>query len=122
MGIVFCIKVKDLHFFSHHGFYPEEQVLGNEYLVSIEVSFLLENSFEDKLEDTINYEDLYTIAKTEMECPQKLLETVAINILNKTLQESVNAESIKVSICKINPPFGGDKAKSEVELIWNRDQ
>lgn len=121
MGIVCSIKVKDLRFFSHHGFYPEEQILGNEYLVSIEVSFRFENSIEDKLENTINYEDLYTLAKTEMGSPKKLLETVAGNILNKILLESFSAESIKISICKINPPFGGDQAKSEVDLIWNKD-
>lgn len=122
MGIICRIKVKDLHFFSHHGFYPEEQILGNDYSVSVEVSFLSGNFFGDKLENTINYEDLYKIAKIEMERPQKLLETVAGNILNKALLKSSNAEEVKVSICKINPPFGGDKAKSEVELIWTRDQ
>ena|SRR5690554_2325614 len=122
MGIVCSIKVKDLYFFSHHGFYPEEQILGNEYSVSIAVTFPLGSSFDDKLESTINYEDLYRIAKVEMDKPQKLLETVANNILNKTQIESVNAENIIVSVCKVNPPFGGDKAKSEVKLIWTRDQ
>lgn len=121
MGVVCCVKLKDLSFFSHHGFYPEEQILGNEYSVSIEVSFLLESSIGDKLENTLNYEDLYQIAKAEMGSPQKLLETVASNILRKSLNKTVSAERISVSICKINPPFGGDKAKSEVELIWNRD-
>jgi dihydroneopterin aldolase len=122
MGIICSIKVKDLYFFSYHGFYPEEQILGNDYLVSISVTFPSTSSFEDSLDSTINYEDLYRIAKVEMEKPQKLLETVANNILTKTLLESVKAENIIVNICKINPPFGGDKAQSEVKLIWTRDQ
>jgi dihydroneopterin aldolase len=123
MDIMCCIKVKELRFFSHHGFYPEEQILGNEYLVSIEVSFPFTHSIDDKLENTINYEILYEIAKKEMRNPQKLLETVASNILNETLLKSDidSTEKIKVNICKINPPFGGDKAKSEVELIWTRN-
>ena len=122
MELTCCIKVKDLRFFSYHGFYPEEQILGNEYFVSIEVLFPLQSPLNDKLENTLNYEDLYTIAKKEMKSPQKLLETVASNILNKICTKSDHVEQIKVSICKINPPFGGDKAKSEIEITWTRDQ
>lgn|SRR5690606_8818970 len=117
-----CIRVKELRFFSHHGYYPEEQILGNEYFVSIEVCFSFPNAIDDRLENTLNYESLYDVAKKEMEKPQKLLETVADNILNKIIAISDNdsTEKIKVSVCKINPPFGGDKAKSEVELTWTR--
>lgn len=122
MGITCCIKVNDLRFFSHHGFYPEEQILGNEYFVSIEVQFLLQSPLNDELKNTLNYEDLYAIAKKEMANPQKLLETVAGKILNNTRKKSNNIEQIKVNICKINPPFGGDKAKSEIEITWTRDQ
>lgn len=119
-----CIKVKELRFFSRHGYYPEEQILGNEYFVSIEVCFFLPDSINDRLENTLNYENLYNIAKEEMEKPQKLLETVAENILSRILakRDTDTTEKIKVSVCKINPPFGGDKAKSEVELTWTRKQ
>lgn len=122
MGLTCCIKVKDLRFYSYHGFYPEEQILGNEYFVSIEVLFPLQGPLNDKLEDTLNYEDLYAIAKKEMKTPQKLLETVASNILNKVCTKGDNIEQVKVNICKVNPPFGGDKAKSEIEITWTRDQ
>lgn len=121
MELLCRVKVKDLRFFSYHGFYPEEQILGNEYFVSIELSFPLQSSLNDDLKNTINYEDLYAIAKTEMNSPQKLLETVASNILNKALTQSDDIEQIKVNVCKINPPFGGDKAKSEIELTWTRE-
>lgn len=122
MDLTCCIKVKDLRFFSYHGFYPEEQILGNEYFVSIEVLFPLQSPINDQLENTLNYEDLYAIAKKEMKKPQKLLETVASNILNKVHRKDDNIEQVKVNICKVNPPFGGDKAKSEIEITWTRDQ
>ena len=122
MKLACCIKVKDLRFYSYHGFYPEEQILGNEYFVSIEVLFPLQSPLNDKLENTLNYEDLYSIAKKEMKTPQKLLENVASNILNKVRTKGDDIEKIKVNICKVNPPFGGDKAKSEIEITWTRDQ
>lgn len=118
MEIQCTIKVKDLRFFSYHGFYPEEQILGNEYRVSIEVNIPFTESLDDDLANTLNYEDLYAIAKEEMAVPQKLLETVAKNILIKTRSKGEYASSIIVSVCKINPPFGGDLAKSEITLTW----
>lgn len=120
MYITCRIKVKDLRFFSYHGFYPEEQILGNEYFVSIEVVTPLAPKIEDTLENTINYEMLYAIATEEMAISQKLLETVAENILTKIHSTNTRLEQIEVRICKVNPPFGGDKAKSEVTLNWLR--
>jgi dihydroneopterin aldolase len=121
MELMCCIKVKDLRFYSYHGFYQEEQILGNEYFVSIETLLPLQSQLNDNLENTLNYESLYEIAKTEMKRSQKLLETVASNILHQALKLNSNIEKIKVEICKINPPFGGDKAKSEIELTWTRE-
>ena len=118
MELLYTIKVKDLRFFSYHGFYPEEQILGHEYRVSIEVGIPLFESLGDDLANTLNYEDLYGIAQLEMAVPQKLLETVAKNILIKTRLKGEHASHIMVSICKINPPFGGDLAKSEIILNW----
>lgn len=120
MDITCRIKVKDLRFFSYHGFYPEEQILGNEYFVSIEVAIPLALNLEDSLENTVNYEVLYTIATVEMAISQKLLETVAQNILTKIHSTNTSLDQIKVRICKVNPPFGGDKAQSEVILSWSR--
>lgn len=119
---MFRIKVKDLRFFSYHGFYPEEQTLGNEYFVSIVVTIPMASRMEDDLSTSVNYEELYAIAKREMNIPQKLLETVAKNILDATLAISDKIEEISISIIKNNPPFGGDSAKSEVELTWIKEK
>lgn len=119
MGLFCRIKVKDLRFFSYHGFYPEEQILGNEYFVGVEIAFT--PAFNGELENTINYEELYQLAKQEMAVPRQLLETVTYSILNKITSKYTQSEEVKISICKINPPFGGDAAKSEVELTWTRE-
>lgn len=118
MNLMCQINVEDLRFYSYHGFYEEEQLLGNEYLVSIEVSLPLDSSINDDLKNTINYESLYNIAKTEMKIPRKLLETVAHAILIQTKAQCHEIFAIKVKISKVNPPFGGDLAKSTIILTW----
>ena len=112
------IALDDLRFFAYHGYYPEEQVLGNEFVVAIHVGFNKREKAEDDLNRTANYETLYDIAKTEMQHPRKLLETVAETILSRIRDEFTFMDEIEVIICKNAPPFGADRAKATVTLVW----
>lgn len=120
MGKIVQVNLEDLRFYSYHGFYPEEQILGNEYFVNIKTSFDGSKLMDDELENTINYEQLYSIATIAMKNPRKLLETVADEILENIKLEFQYLTSIEVSICKVNPPFGGDKAHARAVIIWNK--
>src|SRR5690606_33593591 len=117
---VIRVDLENLRFYSYHGFYPEEQILGNEYEVTIKTSFdgnfLNEENLDDHLEKSVNYEKLYAIVQKSMNRPRKLLETVANEILNTIQAEFTLLEKIEISICKINPPFGGDKARANVSI------
>jgi dihydroneopterin aldolase len=53
------IALHGAEFFARHGYYPEEQILGNRFIVDIEVSYDNDLSDQsDNLEDTVNYEQL----------------------------------------------------------------
>src|SRR5690606_31065671 len=123
MGKVMRIDLEDLRFYSYHGFYTDEQVLGNEYEVTIRTatsySFFAKEEGGDPFENRVNYEQLYAIAKNSMNMPRKLLETVAEEMLDSIRQKFPALDSIEVSICKINPPFGGDSARARVSINWN---
>lgn len=115
------IALIDARFFAYHGYYPEEQVLGNEFTVDICVTFDKDGDTPaDDLQHTVNYEQLYDIAKTEMQQPRKLLETVAEAMLSRVSAEFPFVSSVQVSITKHNPPFGGDRAKARVTFRWER--
>ena len=120
MGKIVQVNLEGLRFYSYHGFYPEEQILGNEYSVDIKTSFDNPDFKDDQLEDTVNYEQLYSIATTAMKSPRKLLETVAEDMLEKIKLKFQHLTRIEVSICKINPLFGGDKAHARVSIIWHK--
>jgi len=122
MGKTIRIDLENLRFYSYHGFYPEEQLLGNEYSLSIKTSFTDHYLNNDELENTVNYEQLYAIARNSMGKPRKLLETVAHEMLDSIKEQFPKLNNIEVSICKLNPLFGGDKAQARVSLIWyNKD-
>jgi dihydroneopterin aldolase len=114
------IALQGMRFFAYHGFYPEEQVLGCEFIVDLETEIEVYSGNSDELSHTINYERLFTITKSEMEVPRKLIETVAHAILEKVRHQFLAAKCIRVSIRKMNPPLPGQVDNSLIELIFNR--
>ena len=121
MGIIRQkVALQGIRFFAFHGFYPEEQILGCEFIVDIDTELEVYGSGNDNISHTVNYERLFTIAKTEMEIPRKLIETVAHGILEKVRHEFLAVKNIRISIRKMHPPLAGQVENSLIELIFNR--
>lgn len=112
------IALKGMRFHSFHGYYAEEQSVGNNYEIDVYIQLNLSMvSLEDDLTNTINYEMVYEICKAEMEVPKRLIETVAQNILTGIRAKIGDVGQCKVSIRKLNPLLGGlvDYALFEIE-------
>ncbi|WP_134091302.1 dihydroneopterin aldolase [Olivibacter sp. XZL3] len=116
------IALRNARFYAYHGYYEEEQLIGNEFFLDV-ICFVQKPTLEanDNLANTINYEELYRIAKDEMDEPKKLLETIVENILNSIKITFSEVNEIEVTLRKSNPPFGGDTATAEVSLFWQRN-
>ncbi|MBE9664571.1 dihydroneopterin aldolase [Mucilaginibacter myungsuensis] len=111
------VSLHGAEFFAYHGFYPEEQLLGNKFIIDIYVDFETDADLSaDELSDTVNYEQLYNIAKEEMAKTAKLLETVAHNITKRIRDEHPYLLSIRVALKKLNPPLQGRVAHSAVTI------
>ena len=111
------IGVEGLQFYSHHGYYKEEQVLGGKYVVDIYMKVdLSEAASTDQLNKTINYEQIYQITKSEMEAHSKLIEHVCKRILDAIKNNFDNINYIKVRVSKHNPPLKGNVERVFVEL------
>ncbi|WP_316737012.1 dihydroneopterin aldolase [Pedobacter aquatilis] len=111
------VALKDVKCFALHGFYPEEQLIGNHFVVDLETEFL-PLGFDDELNQTVNYEDLNIIILEEMKNTQKLLETVLNNIISKVIKLYPFVETVNVSIKKLNPPMPGHIGHSFVKLSY----
>jgi dihydroneopterin aldolase len=115
------INLSGAEFFAYHGYYPEEQVLGNQFVVDISVSFKpVTDLKEDDLQNTLNYEQLYTIACEEMLNTRKLLETVAQAIIDRIRSQYSFVAAVKVSVKKMNPPLKGKVASTSVTISYNK--
>lgn len=111
------IAVEGLQFYSHHGYYKEEQVLGGKYMVDIYLNLDFHEAADtDDLKKTINYEEIYQLTKTEMEVHARLIEHVCKRILDKIKVKYPNLISLKVRVSKYNPPLKGNVERVYVEL------
>ena len=114
------VALEGIRFFSYHGFYPQEQVLGNVYMLDIETEAGGADEGNEDISRTVNYERLLKIAQEEMAVPRKLLETVAYAILAKIRHEFLSVNRIRIVIRKLNPPLAAEVRNSLIELNFNR--
>jgi 7,8-dihydroneopterin aldolase/epimerase/oxygenase len=111
------VALHGAEFFAYHGFYPEEQVLGNKFIIDIEVTFPPKGDFkEDDLQNTVDYVELYEITASEMKQTKKLIDTVAQSIADRIKEKYPFATSIKVSLKKCNPPMSGRVQYSSIVI------
>lgn len=114
------VALEGIRFYAYHGYYPEEQILGCEFLLDIETESEVYSSGSDELINTVNYERLFSIAKAEMNITRKLIETVAHSILEKIRHEFLLVKTIRISIRKMHLPLSGQVRNSLIELTFNR--
>jgi dihydroneopterin aldolase len=85
--------------------------------VDIEVGFNPAGDINlDKLNNTVNYEQLYDLVCEEMKIARKLIETVAQAIVDQVKQQYDFVDTIQVTIKKLNPLIGA-KVKQSVVII-----
>ncbi|MCC8408074.1 dihydroneopterin aldolase [Mucilaginibacter sp. UR6-1] len=115
------VSLNGVEFFAFHGFYPEEQLIGGQYQINVEVVFEPAGELAaDELNYTVNYEVLYNICCKEMKKPRKLIETVANSIIDEIKKHYPFIERIDVSLKKMNPPMPGPVNYSAVNITYNK--
>jgi dihydroneopterin aldolase len=118
MGLV---SLRGLEFFAYHGYYDEEQKVGNKYSVDVTVKADLKKAaVQDTLSETVNYESLYNIVKDHMKVRSRLLEHIGYEIIQSVFEEFEQVRWVEVSIVKYNPPIGGVCKEARVTLNQER--
>jgi len=102
------IQIENMEFYSFHGHFKEERIVGNRFLVDLTVETDMKIPAEsDNLKDAVNYQRLYEIVKQEMEKKSHLLENIAGRILNAIYAETEGIKNATIKVSKMNPPMGG---------------
>lgn len=118
------IRLKNMIFYAHHGFYEAERELGQKFEIDIEVEGdLAPGSQEDELRKTIDYQKIYKIAKETFENYKfKLIETLAERIARKVLDLD-GIVNVLIRVRKPHVPMNGllDYVEVEIQRSKNAD-
>ena len=105
MGI---IRIEEMEFYSFHGHFKEEQIVGNKFLVDLTIETDMDQAKDsDNLKDAVNYQKAYEIVKLQMGEKSHLLEHIAGRILDALYSELEGIKKATVKVSKMNPPMGG---------------
>ena len=113
------IHLNNLHFFSYHGIYPEEKMLGNDFEVQLKVEIEAKGRIES-LDQTIDYVSLYQLVKIRMAIPTALLETLVQEIIDDIQVMDSRILSIFISIQKMNPLIKDFSGHVGVSSQWKK--
>lgn len=112
--------IDEMEFYGYHGVFPEENKLGQTFIVSLTLSLDLEEAgLTDDLTKTVDYAAVYDRVKSIVQGePVKLIETVAQRIASDLLTVYTQIEEVAVKVRKPHPPF--DITFSGVTVHLNR--
>ncbi|PRP67756.1 dihydroneopterin aldolase [Nonlabens agnitus] len=115
------IILNNVRVYTNHGCLTEEELIGSEYRVDLEVTTdLTKSSQTDDLNDTVDYVYLNKVIKEEMAVRSKLLEHVAQRIINRIFTDENMVKEIQVKVSKLNPPLGGDVEMVTIQMEQSR--
>lgn len=116
------ICLNEMVFYGYHGVFAEERRLGQRFIVSLKLWTDEDNDSQiHKLEDTVDYTQVYALLKEIMESDQfQLLESVANAILDRVLTEFPLVTKAKVYIQKPSVAIQG--SLRSVEVIMERSR
>ncbi|NLQ71042.1 dihydroneopterin aldolase [Streptococcus mutans] len=116
------IILKGCRFYAYHGVFSEEKTLGQIFTVDLELSLDLKAASKtDKLEDTVNYGQVFSVLKSRIENSQyTLIERLAGVICENIFEQFSPVTAIKICITKENPPIAGHYDRVGIELKRER--
>ncbi|HMN90615.1 MAG TPA: dihydroneopterin aldolase [Saprospiraceae bacterium] len=121
------IALEGAYFRANHGFYPEENETGNDFILDVYVDVDIElaaemdelyepveqEATEDETPLSANYETIYLLCEQEMKKTSKLLESVAQRIADRLNDYFENLRGVRVRLKKVQPPLRG-----RVDCAW----
>ncbi|OUM95509.1 MAG: dihydroneopterin aldolase [Thermobacillus sp. ZCTH02-B1] len=116
--------IRGMRFFGYHGVLPEENRLGQRFIIDVELMLDLEEAAAaDDLAKTVNYADVHARVKRIVEGPPcRLIEALARRIATDLLDTYTNINEVRVRVTKPHPPFDIQFEGVTVELGRRRER
>jgi dihydroneopterin aldolase len=115
------IILHNMVFLGRHGVLPAERQIAQRFEVDVELGLNLAPAIaSDALQDTVDYRQVYTIVREEVEGHHyQLLEALAGAMVRRILAE-VSVTSVRVRVRKPQVPLEGILGYSAVEIHRRR--
>ncbi len=112
------IGLEKVRFVAPVGYFAEERVLKNTFLLDISVEMKISQTEDsENLQNTIDYSILHAICAAEFTKESQLIETVAQRILDQVIHQFPFVTGLYLRINKLNPPIkSAELRNSFVEL------
>ena len=111
------IIMKDMQFYGYHGVLPEEQRLGQRFVIDVELFLDLKPAGQsDDLTKTVSYADVYRLVEDIVTRSKfKLIEAAAEAVAGQLIKK-FGPEKVTVRIKKPQAPIAGCFAYMAVEI------
>ncbi|HLR54180.1 MAG TPA: dihydroneopterin aldolase [Pseudogracilibacillus sp.] len=118
------IKLNQLQFYGYHGLFPEENKLGQRFIVDVELYLSLKKAGQtDDMYDSIDYGKAYEVLQSIVEGEAKnLIEAVASESATVLLSTFSKLKACRIQIIKPDPPIRGQYESVAVEIYRERDE
>lgn len=101
---MFTIHLHHLKFFAYHGLYEEERKAGNNFEMDVDVVADIPGTIT-KLEQTVDYAEVYAVIAERMKQPTPLLETLVHDLAEKIHDYDNRVKSVSITIKKLSAPI-----------------
>jgi len=118
------IRIKKASFYGYHGVFQQEQNIGGKFEADVDLhTNFIHAATTDKLQETINYEQVYNVM-SDLALRKKfyLIEALTNAMVNELFQTFPSVHKIALRVRKNNPPIGGVVDSVEVEVVKTRDE
>lgn len=114
------LSIEGLRLKGKHGVLPQEQLVGNEFLVDLKIVFPVNYAAKsDDVSQTINYAEVVALIKDINARPSALIENFAYRIKEAVIAKYPQIESGQVTVHKPFPPIRNLKVDSvSITLTW----
>lgn len=112
------VALKGMQFYAFHGYYDFERRVGDNFILDVEVDLRMEDNPSEKIDKTLNYEDIYKISEKYMMKKYLLMESLAYDIAGELKGSDDRINFVRVTLNKLNPRVGGkaDRATITIKL------
>jgi len=116
------ILLENMEFFAYHGCFKEEQIIGNQFIVNMEIETDTQIAeMSDNLKDTVNYQEVYNTIREQVDVKSHLVEHVGRRILDAIMEKFEGIKHLKVKVSKMHPPMGGKMKCVSLEMERSAD-